>query len=94
MQGNTEETGLQRQQAGWKQAAVTPEVALDSFKVWLPGPLEAHWDHTPLGSKGPPECSTNRLLYALKSSNVFLILATKLTLTDTVNNNQRQTEAV
>lgn len=94
MQGNTEKTGLQRQQAGWKQAAVTPEVALDSFKVWLPDPLEAHWDHTPLGSKGPPGFSTNKVLYAFKSSNVFLILATKLTLTDTVNKEQRQTEAL
>lgn len=65
------------------------DAAPDGLKVWLPGPLEAQGHHTSLGSKGPPGFSTDNTPYVLKTSNVFLTLATKLTLTDTVRDRGR-----
>lgn len=49
-----------RDQSAWpanksETSSRDAEVALDSFKVWLPGLPEAHWHRTSLGSKKYPE---------------------------------------
>lgn len=62
VQGDAEETRLHGQQTRQKEAAEMLEVALDSFKVWLLGPPEAHWHRMSLGSKRHPEVYTEKTL--------------------------------
>lgn len=38
-----------------------------AYKGWLPGPLQARWQHTSLGSKGPPGFSINKTSLCFKN---------------------------